>query len=95
MSNQNIQEVFGKFAAVLASGPVLFNTYKDAASALSMYQNGKEHKDLAERYCESQGIGLDTKNAQTKINIIMSFLTFADTLEVEVEDEDEAIEPQF
>jgi len=74
--NENIQEVFGQFAVQLADGVVLFDTAEEAAVALSAFENGAANLELANEYAASQG--LDGKNAKSKTNVVLSFLTWVD-----------------
>lgn len=84
LQNPKIQAVFGQFAVSLANGAQLFATEAEAATALASFENGAAYAAKAAAYCADRGI--DGKNAVTKTNVIVDFLTYQDsTVETEVE----------
>jgi len=76
--SDKIQAVFGQFAVDLGDGPVLFKTEAEATTALSVYENGAEQRQLAADYCAHAGIPADSKNAKGKANVITAFLVWVD-----------------
>ena len=76
--SDKIQAVFGQFAVDLGEGPVLFKTEQEAVTALSVYENGAEQRQLAADFCAHVGIEAGSKNAKGKANVITAFLTWVD-----------------
>ena len=72
-----VQEVFGQFAAQLGT-VVMFPTRQEAEAALSAHVNGADQLATAEAYCKANGI--EGKNAKGKINVIVSFLQYQDSV---------------
>lgn len=82
-----IQNVFGQFAVQLADGAQLFATEAEAATALSQFENGAAYAAQAAAYCADRNI--EGKNAVTKTNVIVDFLTFQDSVSAETSLEDD------
>lgn len=79
MSEENqVLEVFGKFAVDLGEGAQLFDTEGEALAALSEFENGAEQRELAAEYCAYAGIPEGGKNAKGKSNVIVAFLAWVD-----------------
>ena len=85
--NEKIQNVFGQFAVSLENGVQLFATESEAAQALAAFENGASYREAAAAYCADRGI--DGKNAVTKTNVIVDFLTFQDSATAETSLEDD------
>tara|TARA_R110000851_G_scaffold34889_1_gene92329 strand:- start:1658 stop:2023 length:366 start_codon:yes stop_codon:yes gene_type:complete len=78
MSNVSIIAAFGSFIVDLGQPqPSIFATEQEAINALSVFENGAEHRALAEGYCAYNGI--TGKNAAGKVNVITSFLGWVES----------------
>lgn len=71
---EKIIEFAGKFLAEIVGEIVTFATKEEAEMALSASEGAEEMLAKATAYCRYKGI--TDKNAKTKTNVIMEFLTF-------------------
>lgn len=73
-----VQEVFGKFAIDLGNGPELFNTEAEALAKISQFENGSKQLALANEFCKSIGLDVESKAAKGKVNVIIAYLQWLD-----------------
>jgi hypothetical protein len=79
-----VTEVFGQFAANFGNGNVvLYATETEAREAVTKAAKGQEHSDLANAYAKARGY--EGKTAVGKVNVIIDFLTYAESAALPVD----------